>query len=423
MAHAMGANELLTPLDGLLPDLEKLYTDVHAHPELSMQETRTAGLAADRLRAAGYEVTTGVGKTGVVGLLRNGDGPTVMLRADMDALPVKEATGLPYASTVTATDRDGKTVPVMHACGHDMHVTWLAGATTLLAQARDALAGHADGGLPAGRGDRARRAGDDRRRAVRALPQARRRARPARHGRARPAPSAGRAGVITSAGGQPADPAVRARRARLDAAGQHRPGGDGGGHGAAPADHRLARARRRPRPPSSPSARCRPARRRTSSPTRRSSSSTCAPSTRACASACSPRSSGSSTPKRRPRARPGRRRSRRWTATALVGTIPRRPQRVVDAFRRHFPAERVRETGPASASEDFGSFRRRVARAVGVLVRRRHRSRHVREGQGGRQDQRAPDQPQPALCAGHPSHAGRPAWRRWRPPRMAWLAP
>src|SRR4051812_2723328 len=122
---------ILGRLDQLLPDLKALYTDIHAHPELSMQETRTSRLAADRLRAAGYEVTTGVGKTGVVGLLRNGDGPTVMLRADMDALPVREATGLPYASTVTATDRDGKTVPVAHACGHDMHVTWLVGATTL----------------------------------------------------------------------------------------------------------------------------------------------------------------------------------------------------------------------------------------------------------------------------------------------------
>jgi hippurate hydrolase len=132
---------ILTPLDGLLPDLETLYTDIHAHPELSMQETRTAGLAADRLRAAGYDVTTGIGKTGVVGLLCNGDGPTVMLRADMDALPVKEATGLPYASTVTATDRDGTTVPVMHACGHDMHVTWLVGATTLFARAREAWHG------------------------------------------------------------------------------------------------------------------------------------------------------------------------------------------------------------------------------------------------------------------------------------------
>jgi amidohydrolase len=123
-------------LDTLLPDLEALYKDVHSHPELSMQETRTAGLAADHLRAAGFEVTTGVGKTGVVGLLRNGEGPTVMLRADMDALPVDEATGLPYASKATATDRDGNTVPVSHMCGHDMHVTWLCGAAKLLADSR-----------------------------------------------------------------------------------------------------------------------------------------------------------------------------------------------------------------------------------------------------------------------------------------------
>ncbi|HEX5512988.1 MAG TPA: M20 family metallopeptidase [Gammaproteobacteria bacterium] len=141
MQAANSSGKALSGLPNLLPDLEKLYTDVHAHPELSMQESRTAGLAADRLRAAGYEVTTGVGKTGVVGLLRNGEGPTVMLRADMDALPVKEMTGLPYASNVTATDREGNTVPVMHACGHDMHVTWLAGAATLLAQARDAWRG------------------------------------------------------------------------------------------------------------------------------------------------------------------------------------------------------------------------------------------------------------------------------------------
>src|SRR5215469_4366936 len=131
----------LKNLDRLIPDLEALYKDVHAHPELSMQESRTAGLAADRLRAVGYEVTTGVGKTGVVGLLRNGDGPTIMLRADMDALPIKEATGLPYASKVTAKDRDGNTVPVGHMCGHDMHVTWLAGATALFAQAREAWRG------------------------------------------------------------------------------------------------------------------------------------------------------------------------------------------------------------------------------------------------------------------------------------------
>src|SRR3974390_2967769 len=123
------SDTVLRNLDGLLPDLEVFYKDVHSHPELSMQETRTAGLAADRLRAAGYEVPTGIGKTGVVGLLRNGDGPPVMLRADMDALPVAEATGLPYASKVTITDREGRTVPVSHMCGHDLHVTWLVGAT------------------------------------------------------------------------------------------------------------------------------------------------------------------------------------------------------------------------------------------------------------------------------------------------------
>jgi len=132
---------VLANLDGLLPELETIYKDIHSHPELSMREERTAGVATDHLRAAGYEVTTGVGKTGVVGLLRNGDGPTVMLRADMDALPVQEATGLPYASKVTAMDSTGKSVPVMHACGHDMHVTWLIGAAKLFANSRDAWKG------------------------------------------------------------------------------------------------------------------------------------------------------------------------------------------------------------------------------------------------------------------------------------------
>jgi amidohydrolase len=133
--------KVLAGLQSLLPDLEALYTDVHAHPELSMQELRTASLVAKRLDTAGYDVTTKVGKTGVVGLLRNGEGPTVMLRADMDALPIEEMTGLPYASKVKATNREGKMVPVMHACGHDMHVAWLVGATTLLAEARDAWRG------------------------------------------------------------------------------------------------------------------------------------------------------------------------------------------------------------------------------------------------------------------------------------------
>src|SRR6201993_182295 len=139
--QASSSDPVLRNLDVLLSDLEALYKDVHSHPELSMQETRTAGLAADRLRAAGYEVSTGVGKTGVVVLLRNGEGPTVMLRADMDALPIQEATGLPYASKATATDREGKTVPVSHMCGHDMHVTWLIGASKLLAEARTSWRG------------------------------------------------------------------------------------------------------------------------------------------------------------------------------------------------------------------------------------------------------------------------------------------
>ena len=135
------AQSVLADLSSLLPDLEAVYKDIHSHPELSMQEKRTASIAADRLQAAGYDVTTGVGKTGVVGVLRNGDGPVIMLRADMDALPVCEATALPYASKVTRTDPDGNSLPVMHACGHDMHVTWLTGAATLLARTRSAWQG------------------------------------------------------------------------------------------------------------------------------------------------------------------------------------------------------------------------------------------------------------------------------------------
>ncbi len=118
---SMSAKKVTTVLAHLaaaLPGLETVYQDIHAHPELSMQETRTAGIAANHLKATGFQVTTEVGKTGVVGVLRNGDGPTVMLRADMDALPIKESTGLPYASTVTGIDFTGKKVPVAHSCGH-----------------------------------------------------------------------------------------------------------------------------------------------------------------------------------------------------------------------------------------------------------------------------------------------------------------
>ena len=126
----------LAPLDAAYPDLEAFYVDLHRNPELSMQEEKTAAKIAQRLRALGYDVTERVGGFGVVGVLRNGKGPTVLLRADMDALPVLEKTGLPYASTATAKDASGATVPVMHACGHDIHVTSLVGAAALLAKAK-----------------------------------------------------------------------------------------------------------------------------------------------------------------------------------------------------------------------------------------------------------------------------------------------
>ncbi len=118
-----------------------LYSDLHAHPELSHQEQATGARVAERLRASGIDVHTGVGGTGVVGLIRNGDGPTVLLRADMDALPVAEATGLGYASHATTSDGAGNEVPVMHACGHDMHVACLLGAAHLLAASTRSWAG------------------------------------------------------------------------------------------------------------------------------------------------------------------------------------------------------------------------------------------------------------------------------------------
>ncbi|PZG96394.1 amidohydrolase [Streptomyces sp. NTH33] len=135
------ASEVLDGLDGIRADLERVYEDLHAHPELSHQEHRTAGEAAERLRSWGYEVHEGVGGNGVVGVLANGDGPVVLLRADMDALPVKEDTGLPYASSVTAQDASGTTVPVAHACGHDVHVTCLLGAARLMAASPQSWSG------------------------------------------------------------------------------------------------------------------------------------------------------------------------------------------------------------------------------------------------------------------------------------------
>ncbi|WP_375758962.1 amidohydrolase [Corallococcus exercitus] len=124
-------------LDALYPELDALYRDLHQTPELSLQEEKTAAKLAERLRKLGFEVTPKVGGHGVVALLRNGKGPTVMLRTDLDALPVEEKTGLPYASKAKAKDAAGAEVPVMHACGHDVHMTSWLGTATLLARTKD----------------------------------------------------------------------------------------------------------------------------------------------------------------------------------------------------------------------------------------------------------------------------------------------
>ena len=131
------AKAVLSGLDQIRGWQEDLYRDLHRNPELSYQEHRTAAIMADHLQSWGYEVHSGIGKTGVVGILRNGDGPAVLLRSEIDALPVEEKTGLPYASTVRETDAAGRNVPVMHACGHDAHMTCLLGAAELLAVARE----------------------------------------------------------------------------------------------------------------------------------------------------------------------------------------------------------------------------------------------------------------------------------------------
>jgi hippurate hydrolase len=132
---------VLAGQDGIKAWQEDTYRVLHQHPELPDQEVRTAATAADALREAGYEVHEQIGTTGVVGTLKNGDGPTVLVRADMDALPMKEETGLPYASTERQTDSAGQVVSVAHACGHDVHVASLMGAARLLAADRAAWHG------------------------------------------------------------------------------------------------------------------------------------------------------------------------------------------------------------------------------------------------------------------------------------------
>jgi hippurate hydrolase len=139
--QASPGRRLPAPDAQLLAQLEAVYRDIDAQPELSMQERRTAGIAAAWLREHGYEVTEGVGVTGVVGVLANGSGPTLLLRADMDALPIQESTGLPYASRATGTDRFGQDTAIAHSCGHDMHVAWLMGVTAILAANRELWSG------------------------------------------------------------------------------------------------------------------------------------------------------------------------------------------------------------------------------------------------------------------------------------------
>ena len=124
-----------------MPELMALYRDLHEHPELSFEETETSAKLAARARAMGFDVTQGVGKTGVVAVMKNGEGPTVLIRADMDALPVVEQTGLPFASTVTATPASGVETGVMHACGHDTHMAAWIGAAQQLVDHKDQWSG------------------------------------------------------------------------------------------------------------------------------------------------------------------------------------------------------------------------------------------------------------------------------------------
>jgi hippurate hydrolase len=140
-----GAPAQNTPLDkqvnSVFPDAQTLYLDLHQHPELSSHETRTAAELAGKLRELGYEITEHIGGTGIVAIMKNGPGPTVMLRTELDALPVEEKTGLPYASKARAKDDNGRDVPVMHACGHDIHMASLWGTAAIMARNKDSWHG------------------------------------------------------------------------------------------------------------------------------------------------------------------------------------------------------------------------------------------------------------------------------------------
>lgn len=138
-AQAPGAGDgaAAARVDAIYPEIEKLYMDLHRNPELAFQERRTAATLAERVKALGYEVTTGVGGTGIVAILRNGPGPVVMLRTELDALPIEEKTGLPFASTATTKNAAGEAVPVSHMCGHDLHMSAWAGTAELMAKSRE----------------------------------------------------------------------------------------------------------------------------------------------------------------------------------------------------------------------------------------------------------------------------------------------
>jgi len=132
-AQSPGSKEI----DSVYSDAHTFYVELHEHPELSGHEVQTAAKLADRLRAAGYDVTEHVGGTGVVAILKNGTGPTIMLRTELDALPVEEKTGLPYASKVHSKDDSGRDVPVMHACGHDLHMASLLATAEIMARSKN----------------------------------------------------------------------------------------------------------------------------------------------------------------------------------------------------------------------------------------------------------------------------------------------
>jgi len=137
LSFSVNADELKLSVQSDIPHLEKIYHHLHQTPELSKLEFKTAKFLAKELRSYGFKVTEGLAKTGLVAILKNGDGPTVMLRADTDALPVLEETGLAYASTATMKNESGKSVPVMHACGHDIHMTVLLGTAKQMVKHKD----------------------------------------------------------------------------------------------------------------------------------------------------------------------------------------------------------------------------------------------------------------------------------------------